>query len=307
MNLPAYSDILLPLLKYASDAQEHHIRDAIQALADEFNLTEDQRTFLMPNATQPVFGYRTHWANTYLKKAGLLESTGRGLFRITQRGLEVLATNPVDIDKDFLMQFEEFRQFATPSKTKTRPTTAAEQQPNEDELTPKELMRSLNQKIRDELADELLDYVLDVSPAFFERLVVDLLLAMGYGGSLADAGEILGRSGDGGIDGRIQEDKLGLSTIYIQAKRWDRGQSIGRKEIQAFVGSLMGQGAAKGVFITTSHFTAQAEDYANSLSNLKVILIDGQQLAKLMIEHNVGVAVEHSIVIKRVDSDYFMV
>ena len=304
MTLPAYSDILLPLLKYASDAQEHNIRDAIEVLADEFQLTEEQRTSLMPNATQPTFSYRTHWANTYLKKAGLLESTGRGLFRITQRGLDVLATHPTEIDKNYLMQFEEFKEFATRSQPKTRSTAAAEQ-PGEDELTPKELMRSLNQKIRDELADELLDYVLDVSPAFFERLVVDLLLAMGYGGSLADAGEILGRSGDGGIDGRIQEDKLGLSTIYIQAKRWDRGQSIGRKEIQAFVGSLMGQGAAKGVFITTSYFTAHAQEYAASLSNLKVILIDGQQLAKLMIEHNVGVAVEHSIIIKRVDSDYF--
>lgn len=302
MTIPAYSDILLPLLRYASDAHEHHIRDAIEALADEFNLTEEQRTHLMPNATQPVFGYRTHWANTYLKKAGLLESTGRGLFRITQRGLDVLAANPSHIDKNFLMQFAEFQDFAT--RSQPRPT-APNDSPNEDELTPKELMRSLNQKIRDELADELLDYVLDVSPAFFERLVVDLLLAMGYGGSLADAGEVIGRSGDGGIDGRIQEDKLGLSTIYIQAKRWDRGQSIGRKEIQAFVGSLMGQGAAKGVFITTSYFTTQAQEYADSLSNLKVILIDGQQLAKLMIEHNVGVAVEHSIVIKRVDSDYF--
>jgi restriction system protein len=305
MNIPNHNDIALPLLRYASDQQEHFIRDAAARLAEFFNLSEEQATTLMPKTNQSVFVYRTHWANTYLKKAGLLESAGRGKFRITQRGLDVLASNPPALTRTYLMKFEEFREFVAPAASPEEEHSKTDDLVIESEESPKELIQSLSKRIREELADELLEYVLDVSPAFFEKLVVDLLLAMGYGGSLPDAGEVLGRSHDGGIDGRIHEDKLGLSTIYIQAKRWDRGQSIGRKEIQAFVGSLMGQSATKGVFITTSYFTNQAQLYVSNLPNLKVILIDGLKLAQLMIEHNIGVAVEQTVVIKRVDSDYF--
>lgn len=304
MTIPVYNELLLPLLRLAADKREHHIRDAVESLANEFRLSETDRTTLMKNSSQTVFANRTHWANTYLKQARLLESTGRGTFRITQRGLDIVSQNPRAIDKKFLMQFDEFVAFSTRSPNSSPVKTG--QVIEEAEQTPKELMQSLSQKIHEDLADELLDYILDASPAFFEKLVIDLLLAMGYGGSLPDAGTVMGRSGDGGIDGSIQEDKLGLSTIYVQAKRWDRGQSVGRKEIQAFVGSLMGQGATKGVFITTSRFSSQASGYVTSLPNVKVVLIDGSQLALLMIENNVGVAVDHSIIIKRVDSDYFV-
>lgn len=306
MNIPKYNAIILPLLQYAADGKDHHIRDAIASLISVFNLTEEEATALMRTGNQTIFANRAHWANSYLKKAGLLESVGRGIFRITQRGLDVLATNPSVLTENELLQFEEFRAFVT----RTQPadnghSVKVEEVISDVEEVPKEQMQFLNRRIRDELADELLDYVLDVSPAFFEKLVVDLLLAMGYGGSLPDAGEVLGRSHDGGIDGRIHEDKLGLSTIYLQAKRWDKGQSIGRKEIQAFVGSLMGQSATKGVFITTSYFTEQAKSYVLGLPSVKVILIDGLKLAQLMIEYNIGVAIEQTIVIKRVDSDYF--
>ncbi|PJF20950.1 MAG: hypothetical protein CUN56_13575 [Phototrophicales bacterium] len=201
-----------------------------------------------------------------------------------------------------LMQFPEFVEFKTGSARKTvdnHKESITESQP------PKELIRSLHAEINRDLADELLEYIMGVSPAFFEKLVIDLLLAMGYGGALSNAGQTIGRSGDGGIDGYIQEDKLGLSMIYVQAKRWGAGNNVQRPAVQAFVGSLMGVGATKGVFITTSHFSQGAREYADSIPNLKVVLIDGTQLTQLMIEHNVGVSAEQTFVIKRIDTDYF--
>lgn len=303
MTMPAYSELLLPLLQYAGDGKEHHIRDAINAIADYLDLPEEDRNQLVPKGNQPVFNYRTHWANTYLKKAGLLESTGRGLFRITQRGLDVLKTNPQYLDRAFLMQYSEFVEFVTPSRNNHQ-NESADAAYVESEQTPKELIHTVYQGLRRELAEELLDYILSSSPAFFEKLVVDLLLAMGYGSALEGAGQAIGRSGDGGLDGYIQEDKLGLETIYIQAKRWSEN-TVGRPEIQGFVGSLIGAGATKGVFITTSRFSQNAIDYAAGVQNFKVILIDGQQLAQLMIEHDVGVSVEATYVVKKVDRDFF--
>lgn len=249
MTVPPYSAYLKPLLQYAGDGEEHQIRDATAAIADYLGISEQDRNELVPKGNQPVLNYRVHWANTYLKKAKLLESTGRGRFKITERGLSVLRQDPDKIDRSYLMQFSEFESFATSSRTKS---TQDDSQVEEADQTPKELLISVYQSLRKELADELLEYVLGASPAFFERLVVDLLLAMGYGGSLEDAGHAIGTSGDGGIDGYIQEDRLGLSTVYIQAKRYAPENRVQRPQVQGFAGSLTGMGATKGVFITTS-------------------------------------------------------
>lgn len=268
MAIPTYDQFMLPLLQFAGDGLEHHIREAISALADYFNLSDEARLAMMPNQKAPMFGYRVHWANTYLKKAGLIESVGRGRLKITQRGIDVLNTSPSHIDREYLMRFPEFVDFAT-SSAKGEHNGDVVVQPYESTQTPEELVHSVFQELRKKLADELLEYVLDSSSAFFEQLVVDLLLAMGYGGALG-TGQSIGQSGDGGIDGYIQEDKLGLDMIYIQAKKWAFDSVVGRPDVQAFVGSLMGAGATKGVFITTSSFSRQALEYATGLKNLKV-------------------------------------
>lgn len=304
MSVPKYNELMLPLLQYASDGEEHHVRNASEAIAEHLQLTEDQVNELLENGRDTRFYYRVRWAKTYLTKACLIERTGRGTFRITQRGFDVLATNPTEITEEILYQFPEFVEFKTPNtiiaSTPSSITTTA----LDEQETPEEQIETTYKQLRKGLIDDLLETVISVSPAFFERVVVDLLLAMGYGGALG-SGETIGRSGDGGVDGIIREDKLGLDSIYIQAKRYAPGNGVGRPEIQGFVGSLMGLGANKGVFITTSYFSQQAIQYAQSLQNLKVILIDGDELANLMIEHNVGVSVQKTYVIKQVDENYF--
>lgn len=298
MPVPTFDQLMLPLLQFAGDNQPHHIGEAVDVLADYCHLTHEERNELLPSGNRRRFDDRVQWAKTYLKKAGLLQSTGRGVFQITERGLKVLNTNPDDIDRAFLRQFPEFLDFvaSAPGKDDYLVETVE---------TPRVLIHSMYQNLLVDLAEELLDYVLSSSPEFFEKLVIDLLIAMGYGSALENPAKQLGKSGDGGIDGCIQEDKLGLDMIYIQAKRWARDNTVGRPVIQGFVGSLMGAGAHKGVFITTSRFSREAIDYAKSIPNLKIILIDGSQLTQLMIEHDVGVSVEKTYVIKRVDSDYF--
>lgn len=305
MGIPAYSDLMLPLLQFAGDGREHHISEAFDPIADYLGLSYEERNELLPNANQSIFNYRVHWANTYLKKAGLLRSVSRGVFQITERGVKVLEMNPPAIDRNFLLKYPEFAEFATPSSRSSKGEIVSEPAYSDSEQTPKELIHSVYQGLREELAEDLLEIILASSPAFFEKLVVDLLLAMGYGGSLENAGKTIGRSGDGGLDGYIQEDKLGLDTIYIQAKRWATDHVVGRPALQAFVGSLIGAGATKGVFITTSRFSKEASEYARTMQNLKVILLDGQQLTQLMIEHDVGVGIEATYIVKKVDRDYF--
>jgi restriction system protein len=300
MPIPDYQTIMLPLLNLASDGAEHSSRDAIESLANTFRLTSPERKELLTSGQQ-TFDNRVGWATTYLKKAGLLESTRRSHFRITSRGLKVLNEKPARIDLKLLDQFPEFIEFRTrrASPDGGRPTAPA---PVEDEGTPEDAMDAAYQKLRNALAGDLIQQILGCSPAFFERLVVDLLVRMGYGGSRKDAGEAVGKSGDGGIDGIIKEDRLGLDVIYIQAKRWEG--TVGRPEIQKFVGALHGQRAKKGIFITTSVFSSEAQQYASMIEN-KVVLIDGETLAKLMIDHGVGVSPIAAYEIKRVDSDYF--
>ena len=296
MAIPDYQSIMLPLLRLAGDRQEHSLREVIEALAGEFYLTDEERKELLPSGRQATFDNRVGWARTYLKKAGLLESTKRGYFQITERGLDVLKQNPPEIDNAFLRQFPEFIEFQTPRDKKRI------EQDVSDTQTPEEEIEAAYQGVRQELVTELLQTIGSCSPAFFERLVIDLLVKMGYGGTRKDAGQAVGRSGDGGIDGIIKEDRLGLDIVYIQAKRWDN--PVGRPEIQKFAGALQGQRARKGIFITTSAFTQSAQDYVSRIDS-KIVLIDGNTLAQLMIDYNIGVAPVTSYELKRVDTDYF--
>lgn len=301
MTIPDYQSIMLPLLKYAGDNQEHTIREAIEHIADIFKLTEEDKKEVLPSGSQYVIDNRVGWARTYLKKAGLLESPKRSYFKITPLGLDVLKKNPAKINVKFLEQFPLFIEFRNTKKEKDE--HEEQEVESSSSQTPQELLEYGYQKIKKDLSQELLGYVKQSSPRFFERLVVELLLSMGYGGSRKDAGQAIGQSGDGGIDGIIKEDKLGLDVIYLQAKRWEN--VVGSKEIRNFVGSLVGQKANKGVFITTSGFTRDALEYVKSITH-KVILIDGEMLTQLMIENNIGVSKVISYDIKKIDSDYFV-
>ncbi len=304
MSVPTYDKCMLPLLQFAGDGQPHHIREAVEALAWEFQLTDDERTERLPSGKKSTFDDRVQWANTYLKKAGLLHSVSRGIFEITPLGREVLAQNLAYIDRNYLMRFPDFVEFQTVSTTNNS-TSALHLEVSKAEQTPQEILQQSYQDLREQLAHELLDQIMESSPSFFEKLVVDLLVAMGYGGSLENAGRAVGKTGDGGIDGVINEDKLGFDVIYIQAKRWDFDNVVSRPIVQAFAGTLMGQGVTKGALITTSRFSREAIDYAYGIKQLKIILLDGQQLAELMIDHNIGVNPVETYVIKRLDSDYF--
>jgi restriction system protein len=306
MAIPDFQSLMLPLLRVAADGREHSMREAIEQLASKFHLTDDERRQLLPSGQQPTFDNRVHWARAYLKAALLIESPRRGYFKIMARGSDVLKNPPERIDIGFLSQFEEFREFRARRGTQGEPPSPANQVEGDaapkDKETPEELVEEAYQDIREGLAAELLQQVKDCSPAFFERLVVDLLVKMGYGGTRRDAGEAIGRSGDGGIDGIIKEDRLGLDIVYVQAKRWEA--QVGRPEIQKFAGALQGQRARKGVFITTSTFSRDAEEYARAIDT-KIILIAGARLAQLMIDFDIGVTPFASYELKRVDADYF--
>ncbi len=301
MPIPDYQTVMLPLLKLTSDGKEHQIRDAVNALADQFQLTDAERKETLPSGGI-VFANRVGWARTYLKKAGLINYSKETYFQITQLGKKVLGESPQKIDVKFLRQFAGFVEFQAPSKDEgSQGALDVDEAPS---ATPEELLASGYLKLRKELESDLLGRVKGSSPDFFERLVVKLLTAMGYGGSLADAGKAIGKSGDGGVDGVIKEDKLGLELLFIQAKKWDTN-AVGRPEIQKFVGALHGQKAKKGIFLTTSTFTKEARDYAEGLDDRRVILIDGAQLAGLMFNHGIGVTTVNSYVVKRADSDFF--
>lgn len=303
MAIPDYQTVMLPLLKQLSDKRTYLLKDLTDLLAKQFRLTEEDLKELLPSGQAFLFANRVGWARTYLKKAGLVDAPKRGAIAITNRGLEVLKGKPKKIDNNLLKQFPEFVQFQSVKKEEGGITATALQNDNEKQ-TPEELIANTYQKIRQALAQELLDTIRSLSPAFFERLVVELLVKMGYGGSLKDAGKAMGKTGDEGIDGTIKEDKLGLDIIYIQAKRWQAGNVVGRPELHKFVGALAGQGAKKGIFITTSSFTKDALGYAPK-NETKIVLIDGEQLAQLMIDYNLGVSTLRVYEIKRIDSDYF--
>ena len=296
--IPDYQTCMLPLLKYAGDNNEHKFSDAVDYLSNEFNLTQEERKELLPSKTQDVITNRIGWARTYMKKAGLLEDTRRGYFKITERGQSVIKENLERLSTKYLGKFDAFKEF----RQKHNEKEVLSVSDNINEATPEEMLETGYTKLSENLVDDILTKIAECSPSFFEHIVVDLLVHMGYGGSFSEAAQVVGKSGDEGIDGLIKEDKLGLDTIYIQAKRW-KGV-VGRPEIQKFAGALLGQKASKGVFITTSGFTKEAEEYASSVDR-KVVLIDGEKLAILMIEHNVGISTIRTFEIKKIDSDYF--
>jgi restriction system protein len=301
MAIPDFQSVMLPLLNFSADEKEHSLQDAVDSLAIKFALTTEERQELLPSGKQARFDNRVAWARSYFKQAGLVENTRRGYFRISKRGLDLLKTNPKKINKKTLEQYPEFLAFQNIKKEagEVHPLVADEP----EKQTPEEQLESAYKTLSDGLASEIIQLIKSCSPSFFERLVIELLLSMGYGGTRADAGRAIGQSGDGGIDGIIDEDRLGLDAIYIQAKRWEG--VVGRPEIQKFVGALQGQRAHKGVFITTSDFTKEAQEYVKNINN-KVVLINGFSLAKLMIENNVGVSIAATYSVKKIDSDYFV-
>jgi restriction system protein len=305
MPVPDYQSVMLPLLKFAEERNTEICKDdAVEALSAKLGLTDDDLKELLPSGLQSTFVNRVGWAVTYMKKAGLLETTRRGYYRITERGRELIATKPAIINVKLLKQFPEFLAFQQ-LKGIHGGGKADESIESIDisQATPSEALESAYENLRDELLDELLAKLKQSSPSFFERIVVELLVKMGYGGSRADAGKAIGRSGDGGIDGIIKEDKLGLDVVYVQAKRWDNNP-VGRPVVMQFAGALQAQKANKGIFITTSRYTDDALNYVSQIGS-KIVLIDGDQLSNLMIEHDVGVSTIALYPVKKIDTDYF--
>ncbi len=300
MPVPTFQEWFLPLLTRLKDKKDHRMADLYLELADEMKLSAEDRSQLLKSGTQPIYENRIGWARTYLKKAGLIEAPSRGVVRITARGDEVLAKLPPTLNVKFLRQYPEFIEFHT---YKPDPSETPLQLPADtSEESPFDTLERVHSELENQLAIEILERVKKSPPSFFERLVIDLLLAMGYGGSRDDAGRTLGKSGDGGIDGVINEDRLGLDVIYVQAKRWEG--SVGRPVVQAFAGSLEGVRARKGVMITTSTFTSDALQYVRQIEK-RIILLDGVALTSLMIQHNVGLGIEATYHVKRIDADYF--
>lgn len=310
MAVPDYQSFLRPLLEFGADGAEKNINDAIAALAKKFHLSEEDRAQLIPSGKQTLLGNRIHWARTYLDKAGALRRTRRSHFLVTDRGRKLLSEFPERIDARALRQFPEFVEFQTPRAERlaednsTGAILVVGTPPPEQTLTPEETIQLAHDEIDANLRSQLLDRIGELAPAFFERLVVDLIVLMGYGGDRASVVRRLGRSGDVGIDGVVNEDPLGLDVVYVQAKRYAPENAIGRERIQQFAGALVGQGASKGVFVTTSRFSSGAVEYANRVPQ-RIILIDGAELSRLMIRYGVGVRTERTVEIKRIDADYF--
>jgi restriction system protein len=305
MAVPDYQSLMLPLLRFAGEKKdETSTGEAAAVLAKELGLTDEDLKNMLPSGIQFTFVNRIGWAATYMKKAGLLEATRRGYYRITSPGQELLKKQPKFINVKLLKQYPEFVEFQQLKGTRRGDKAGSlDVLPDISAATPSEALETAYENLRDDLGDELLDRLKKSSPTFFERAVVELLVKMGYGGSRADAGKAIGRSGDGGIDGIIKEDRLGLDVVYIQAKRWDNN-SVGRPDVMQFAGALQAQKANKGIFITTSRFTDDARNYVSQIGS-KIVLIDGEQLTNLMIENDVGVSTVSLYPMKKIDTDYF--
>lgn len=299
MPIPNYETLMLPILRFLSDDSVKKTREIVKHAIGEFNITAEEAKQLIPSGRAKLIDNRVGWACTYLRRHGLISSPQRGQNTITKDGLELLSKNPERIDNNLLKQLYPCESDAEEGQTET-PVSKSDW--IAAEKTPEEIIGTQNQIVHEALASDLLDHVSQVEPDQFERIVVDLLLAMGYGGTVEDAGSAIGRSNDGGIDGVIKEDVLGLETIYIQAKRWQG--SIPIKEIRDFAGALLSMRAHKGVFITTSSFSSNAYEFVSSIDR-KIVLIDGKRLAQLMIKFNLGVSIKQRIELKEIDVDYF--
>jgi restriction system protein len=306
LGVPDYQSFMRPLLAFGADGHEKNINDAMDAVAEQFHLTDEDREQLVPSGKKTILANRIHWARTYLDKAGALKRTRRSHFVITQRGVDLLRDNPERIDNRVLKQFPEFLEFQAPRVDRPVDDSApvSENVAELSSATPEETIQEAEEAIAASLRAQLLDRIRELSPAFFERLVIDLIVAMGYGGTRRSVAQRLGKSGDEGIDGVVNEDPLGLDVVYIQAKRYAPDNTIGRERIQQFAGALVGQGASKGVFVTTSGFSRGAVEYAQRVPQ-RIILVDGAELTRLMIQYGVGVRTERIIELKRIDIDYF--
>jgi restriction system protein len=311
MAVPDYQSLMHPVLAEHADGREKSLSAMRVSVSKHLALTAEDLAEVLPSGRQTRYNNRANWAHVYLKQAGLLKQIRRGVYQITERGQQALRDSSGRIDNNFLDQFPEFLEFKArtgkPVLNGGGPQTISPiaSDSEGDDLTPDEMVREGYRRARSGVAAELLDRLRRVSPAFFEQAVVDLLVAMGYGGSHDDAASVIGRTGDGGIDGIIKEDKLGLESIYVQAKRWKEGSTVGRPDIQQFAGALQGQKARKGVFMTTSSFTREAREYAHAVQ-ATIVLIDGQQMAELMLDSGVGVSVQETIKLFKVDEDYFI-
>jgi restriction system protein len=306
MSIPSHEEAMLPVLNVLGDGEARHRRTLAENVAEHFQLSTDDRSQMLPSGKAPVFRSRTGWALSYMKQAGLVTSPRRGWYQITPLGKDVLKAIPDRIDNEFLMRFDGFRDFRARSRSEAPvaggPDDGVEVLPVAPIEPPDEALERAYGRLRIAVESELVDTLKNVAPAFFEQLVIDLLVRMGYGGNRAEAARAIGRSGDEGIDGVIDEDRLGLDSIYVQAKRWE--SSVGRPELQKFAGALQGQRATKGIFITTSTFTRDAEDYALRIGT-RIVLIDGRRLAALMFEYDIGVAPKRTYIVKDIDGDYF--
>ena len=312
MPIPTYDVLMLPVLRLCAE-KVWLMRELVARVADDLNLTEPEREQMIPSGSMTLINNRVHWAKTYLKQASLVMQPKRAHVAITDQGRALLRRNPPRIDAALLNQYDEFRAFLNRTKSRTVPlaaspaasTALAPAPAAEASGTPDEQIASASLTLNEALREDLLARVLECNPAFFEKLIVDLLLAMGYGGSRADAGEQLGGTGDGGVDGVIREDQLGLDRIYLQAKRYQAGNTVGSEAVQAFMGALVGKGAQKGVLITTSSFSKAAANVARQSGHLRLVLIDGDELTKLMLRFGVGIRIARTVEIKSIDHEYF--
>lgn len=303
MAVPKFYEFFGSFLKAVSDGEIHKSKEVQKVIASSMNLTEEDMAEQLPSQRQATYINRINWARTYLDKAGLIRTPARGQYQITDEGLKVLQSG-VSIDLKYLDRYPAFREFHTINPSEAKPQGNPTPQ-EEEEKTPTEIMTEAFDKVNASLASDLMDMVMGLEPTEFETLVVKLLLKMGYGYGIEDAGKVTRATGDGGIDGIIKEDQLGFNNIYIQAKKWSADHKVSRPEVQKFAGALQGEKATKGLFITTTEFTKDAQDFAANLLSSNIVLIDGNQLTKLMIKYNLGVAVEQTYEIKRIDSDFF--
>ena len=302
MAVPKFFSFFVPMLKVLYEQSPMKVKVLREAVADEMMLSDSDKSEMLPSGAQPTYANRVYWAIQYLKNAGLIEAVSRGEYAITEEGRKAYKNDGDKIDLKYLERYDSFLKFHHgASNIKEKPVS----QTQSEDLTPLESMEAADDAMRLELSKSLIKAIMDCSPDFFEHLVVDLLLAMGYGYDASTAGRVVGRTGDGGIDGIINEDKLGFSQVYVQAKRWDNEHTVGSPDVQAFAGALLGKGATKGLFITTGQFSNAARKYVVEQKTVKVVLVDGIELTRLMIDYGVGVSTQRTFQVKQLDSDYF--
>jgi len=306
MAVPKFFEFFVPILAALNSCSPMKAKDLRAAMIDAFHLSKEDISEMLPSGKQLTYSNRINWATQYLKNAGLIATIARGTYTITDQGKKAYLNDADKINLHYLAQFDSFVKFQkNGNDASVAPPNVPVSVPSETDVTPFESIETAYNTIRTELSKSLLNAIMECSPEFFERLVIDLLISMGYGYDSKESGMVVGQTGDGGIDGIINEDKLGFSQVYVQAKRWDAGHTVGSPEVQAFAGALLGKGATKGLFITTTQFSKAAKKFVEDQKAMRVVLIDGGELTRLMIDYNVGVSAQQSFIIKQIDTDYF--